>query len=59
VHEGGAHQGSVDDGSESQDEMVDALKRQLTSARDRLQLVAVPAASSDDDDEPVDAEIVE
>lgn len=57
VHENGAHQGSVEDGSESQDEMVASLKRQLGSARDRLQLVAVP--SGDPDDEPVDAEIVE
>lgn len=58
VHEGGAHQGSVDDGEASQDEMVAALKKQLGSARDRLQLVAVPAAGESDDD-PVDAEIVE
>lgn len=59
VHEGGAHQGSVDDGSTSQDEAVEALKKQLATAKGRLQLVAVPAASSADDDEPVDAEIVE
>lgn len=55
VHEDGAHQKADDSGVEAQDALVESLKGKLASARDRLQLVPVPV----DDDEPVDAEIIE
>lgn len=51
VHEDGAHQSGDDTGAETQDELMDALRGQLASARERLQLVAIPAESSDVDDD--------
>lgn len=51
VHEDGAHQAQDDSGAETQDQLMEALKTQMASARERLQLVAIPAESRDDDEE--------
>lgn len=55
VFEGGAHQGTTDTPDESREEVLESLRKQMETARDRLQIVAVPA---DVDSEVVDAEVI-
>lgn len=59
VNEGGPHQTTTTDDSEDQDVLMDALKNRMASARERLQIVAIPVITVDKDESAPDHDIVD